>query len=82
MKTVLNHKYVFVVLEFGDDPTVHGVYVNRLEAIAKRRKLYNKNNDSGYIAILKKPLHGKTCKVSAEYYHEDSGLRSIWLERE
>lgn len=78
MKTVLNHKYVFVVFEFGDDPRVHGVYVNREEAVAKRTKIYNNDASAGYVAVLKKPLHGKSCKVSAEY--SESGLRSIWLE--
>jgi len=65
---VLEHPYVFIVLEFAEGSAqIHGVYANKDEAQGKKIALELKYAVSnfgavrpGYIAILKKPLLGKT----------------------
>lgn len=66
--------YVYVVLEHASqqrsvslytDAVVHGVYINKEEADGKKTSLIIKSiisgsPRSGYICILKKPLHGKS----------------------
>ena len=74
--------YVYIVYECGEwnklksdnvEGVVHGVYINREEAVGKKHSLGNRpieyitdeSGDThpiyaeGYIAILKKPLNGK-----------------------
>lgn len=63
--TVLEHPYVFIVLEFTEEGGfVHGVYANWDEADGKRLTVLRKNRDSAnYVAVLKKPIQGKKPKI-------------------
>ncbi len=57
----LVNSYVYVVLEHhskGKDATVHGVYINREEALGKVESMTLKGA-KGYLAVLKKHLIGK-----------------------
>lgn len=68
-KTVLNHPYVFIVLELTNDTgIIHGVYANKCEAEGKRDKLMDLPGQhiEDYICVLKKAIQGKKPKIITE----------------
>lgn len=64
---VYEHPSVYVVLEHAvgiNDAVVHGVYTNRAHAYGKvdkvKAKRAKEGREAGYLAILKKPIEGRS----------------------
>lgn len=61
-KSRVTRPYVYVVYSCknsGYGGNVEGVYINKEEAEGKRGKLMAGNITGRWVAVLKKPLHGK-----------------------
>jgi hypothetical protein len=56
--------YVYVVYEFPSKHNksghIHGVYINASEAVGKENDILINNPHIKELAVLKKPLHGKS----------------------
>lgn len=87
----LINSYVYVVLEYGNDPTVHGVFVNEDEAKAKRAVLLEGTFKDGkqkkppqttnYVSVLKKPVQGKGVEIKkGNYYEQNKQLMAVYGE--